>query len=93
MAQVGPGDPGDYYDDYQNERGAVAQACDEIDVLRAEVERLTRQAEMDITAGLAVSRLLGEKDAEIERMRSFLAARHLLVDYNLLQEKFKRQRG
>lgn len=61
--------------------------------LAAEVERLTRQAEMDITAGLAVSRLLGEKDAEIERMRSFLAARHLLVDYNLLQEKFKRQRG
>lgn len=39
MAGIGP-DDGDYYDDYQRERGAVAQACDEIDELRAEVESL-----------------------------------------------------
>ncbi len=38
MAGIGPGEDDDHFEAYERERGAVAQACDEIDELRAQVE-------------------------------------------------------
>ena len=79
MSGVGPGDPGDYYDDYERERGAVAQACDEIGVLprerdeaRAEVERkdgeiqvLDDLLEIDRARLATAERLIGEQEIRI----------------------------